>query len=93
MHGTQLGLALVAGGQTDRMQFSFYHDGGYYHVETQRLRLVKQAAQEEKGLRAAPVFGGQHRCYYKGRKAAARAGGTGCSGPCERFPVPGVEEA
>ena len=51
MHGTQLGLALVAGGQTDRMQFSFYHDGGYYHVETQRLRLVKQAAQEEKGLR------------------------------------------
>lgn len=56
-------------------------------------RLVKQAAQEEKGLRAAPVFGGQHRCYYKGRKAAARAGGTGCSGPCERFPVPGVEEA
>ncbi|MFR9216285.1 MAG: hypothetical protein ACLVKK_08645 [Ruthenibacterium sp.] len=51
MHGTQLGLALVAGGQTDRMQFSFYHDGGYYHVETQRLRLVKQAAQEEGGLR------------------------------------------
>lgn len=51
MHGTQLGLALVAGGQTDRMQFSFYHDGGYYHVETQRLRLVKQAAREEGGLR------------------------------------------
>lgn len=50
LHGTQLGLALVAGGQTNRMQVSFYHDGGYYHVETQRLRLVKQASEGEDGL-------------------------------------------
>ena len=48
----------------------------------QRLRLVKQAAQEEKRPAAAPVFlAGSTAVITKGRKAAARAGGTGCSGP------------
>ncbi len=82
MHGTQLGLAF-GGGRSDRPNaVFFYHDGGYYHVETQRLRLVKQAAQEEKGLRlhlsfwrAAPLL------LQRDGKPAARAGGTGCSGP------------
>lgn len=41
MGGTQLQLALVGGSQIRRLQFSFYEQGSYYHVETQRLRLVK----------------------------------------------------